>query len=107
MDMKNDDDMSSTCSTFSQISFRGDQEVDAEHAVDESIKSIQDGLNNIQVGLRNMLMSDERGDDYDLMKGMFDEIDTLVKEGVVLMKEVRGISKQLMPPKPRAIVAKK
>jgi hypothetical protein len=106
MDSK-DDDISSTCSTFSQISFRGDQEVDAEQAIDESIKSIQAGLNNIQVGLRCMLMADSREDSYEDMLPMFCEIEGLVKEGVVLMKEVRMVGKQLMPPKPRAIAPKK
>jgi hypothetical protein len=106
MDTK-DDDMSSTCSTFSQISFRGDHEVDAEQAIDESIKSIQDGLNNIQVGLRCMLMADSRDDSFADMEPLFSEIETLVKEGIGLMKEVRAVGKQLMPPKPRATVAKK
>lgn len=100
------DDIESLASNFSEVSFRDDL-VSAEQAVDLSIKDIQDGLNNTQVALREMLQLDERGESYDLMKAKFDEIEELLKDGISLFKELRGLAKQLVPPKPRANTAKK
>jgi len=100
------DDIESVASNFSEVSFRDDL-VSAEQAVDLSIKDIQDGLNNTQVALREMLQLDERGEEYSIMKAKYDEIDELLKDGINLLKELRGLAKQLIPPKPRASTAKK
>ncbi len=101
MDSK-DDDISSLASGFSAISFRGNEEVSAEVAVDESIKSIQDGLNGCQVRLRMLLMADERGDSYSEMEPLYNEIMDLLKEFTELTKEIKSICKQIMPAKPKA-----
>ena len=95
-----DDDISSVCSSFSQVSFNG-EEVSADQAIDESMKDIQNGTNQAHVAVRNMLTSDERGESYDIMKAQFDEIDGIVKEAIALWKSLRSIAKQLVPPKPR------
>ena len=94
-------DIDSTCSQFSEVSFRGTL-VDAETAVDASVKDVQDGLNSTCCLLREMLQLDERGEDYSIMKEKYDEVDSILKEGVALLKELRTIAKQLVPPKPKA-----
>jgi len=95
-----DDDISSTCSQFSQISFRGEEEVDAERAVDQSVKDIQTGLNQINVCLRNLLMCDERDDDYTGCITHANMIFEMCKDGKDLYKDIIGITKQLLPKKP-------
>lgn len=100
MDCK-DSDLDSVCSSFSQVSFNGET-VSADQAIDESMKDIQTGTNQAHVAVRNMLTSDERGEDYEVMKAQFDEIDGIVKEAIELWKNLRAIAKQLVPPKPRA-----
>ncbi len=95
------DDVDSVCSTFSQVSFLG-EEMDAQQAVDTSIKQIQDGLNSLQCGMREMLMLDEQDGSYDVMAPKYDEIETLVKSGIELWKDMLSIARQLKPKKPRA-----
>lgn len=98
-------DIESLASNFSDVSFRGDL-VSAEQAVDESIKDLQNGLNGVQCGMREMLVADERGEEYSIMKAKYDEIDELLKEGISLFKEMKGLAKQLVPPKPKASTKK-
>lgn len=100
MDNKNDD-ISSVCSSFSTVSFNG-EEMTADKAIDESMKDIQKSVNNAHVVVRNMLTSDERGEEYEIMKEQYDQVDELVKEGIALWKDLKAIAKQLLPPKPRA-----
>ena len=95
------DDLDSLASSFSMVSFGG-EEVSADVAVDQSMGDTQKSINNIHVGIRNMLTSDERGEDYEVLKGQYDEIDGLVKIAIELMRDIRAIAKQLVPPKPRA-----
>ena len=95
------DDISSVCSSFSEVSFRG-EEISAEQAVDESIRDIQNGLNQANVLMRNLLTCDERGESWEVMFPMYTDIDELIKEAIVLFRELRGLAKQITPPKPRA-----
>lgn len=97
-------DVGSCASQFSSVSFRGEMQ-SAEEAVDESIKDLQDGLNGCQSLLRQMLMADGRGDSYEEMEPMYNDICDLFKEFITLTKEMKGLAKQLLPPKPK--VAKK
>jgi hypothetical protein len=99
--MDSKDDLDSVCSSFSQVSFNG-EEVSAEVAVDESIKQIQQGLNNLQVGMRELLMLDERDESYEVIQPKYEEIEALVKDGVSLWKDMLAIARQLRVPKPRA-----
>ena len=99
MDNK-DDDMSSMCSTYSMLSING-QEISADKAVDESLRDIQQSVNDVHCLVRNMLTADERGEDWEIMKPMYDEVDDNVKEALALWKDLKMIAKQLLPPKPR------
>ena len=94
-------DMLSMCSTAStMISVRGDEEIDAESAVDRGIKDIQQGLNAINVELRNMLMGDERDDEYEEMYPHAQTIFGITKEAKTLFKEIESITRQLLGKKP-------
>ena len=105
MDNK-DDDLDSMCSSFSTVSFNG-EEISADKAVDESLRDIQQATNDVHCLVRNMLTSDERSEGWEVMKPMYDEIDENVQEALSLWKELRNIAKQLLPPKPRASKASK
>ena len=101
-----DDDISSVCSTFSMVSING-EECSADVAVDDTMKRLQTSVNNIHCGLREMLQLDERGEDYSIMKEKHDAIDALCREGRELWKDAVALSKQLVPPRPRAKTTKK
>ena len=94
------DDLSSTVSGFSTVSIDGEA-VSCEKAVDESILDMQGGLNNIHVGVRNMLMADERGDDYNDTLEEYTKLYSLLDELIVLTKDLKKIVKQVQPKKPR------
>ena len=98
MDSKNTP--SSVCSSFSMLSING-QEIDAEKAIDQSFKDLQDSYNNIHVIVRRLLMADGRDDDYQQIKPLSLKADSLLKENALLIKDIRSIIKQLTPKKPR------
>lgn len=99
--MSDTQDMLSMISTASTtLTFHGEQ-VDAEKCVDESIKNIQNGLNQINVNMRNMLMACERDDSYEEMFQDFDSINSIVKDFKELCKDITSISKQLIGKKPK------
>jgi len=99
-------DMVSQCSTaFTTLTFHGEEDIDAEGAIDESIKQIQTGLNQINVNMRNMLMSSERGDTYSEMYQDFDSTNEIVKDFKDLCADIKSINKQLMVKKPKDFVA--
>lgn len=100
MNVNDNDDMSSMCSSFSQVSFNGES-VPADQAIDESMKSIQTGLNNTHVLVRNMLTSDERDEGYEVIKPMYDELASFIDEGVSLLRELKKIGKQMVPKPPK------
>ena len=99
---KYDDDVSSMCSSFSMVSLANGEEVSADQALDESLREIQQATNNVHGMVRCMLTSDERGEDYIILKEQFDEVDSCVKDAVLLWKDLKMIAKQLVPPRPRA-----
>ena len=96
------DDMNSTVSGFSMISVGGEENVSADQAIDESLKKIQSGLNELHQGARLLLMSDERDDTWEEMDPTYTQIVAGTKEVISLMKELASICKQMMPPKPRS-----
>ena len=103
MDYK-DDDMGSTISSFSMVSVGG-EELSAEVALDESCKDIQQGVNEIHSIARQMLMGDERDDTFEELNPLYEQLIGLIKEGVMLLKDLGKICKQIVPPKSK--VAKK
>jgi hypothetical protein len=97
-------EINSVASSFSQISMHGET-VDAEAAVDDSVKKIQEALNEINVCLRNLLMEDERSGEYEHMIDHANHIKELCSDGVHLYKDILSITKQLLPKKPKDYVA--
>ena len=91
---------SSICSSYSDVSFGGEI-VSADVAIDQAFKDLQEGVNETHVTMRNMLTSDERGEEYEVLKEQFDGLAANVKEAIVLLKEVTKIAKQIVPPKPK------
>lgn len=98
--------MTSICSqTSTMLTFRGEDEVDAELSIDTAIQDIQGGLNQINVELRHMLMGMDRDDSYEELFPHFDNVKTIVTDFKVLLKDIMSITKQLLPPKPKDFIA--
>ena len=91
----------SNASAYSTVSYGG-EEVDAGTAVDESMIKLQQGINNTHCLVREMLSGDERGDTHEEQTEKQAEVVAQVKEAIVLLKDLTTLSKQLIPPKPRA-----
>ena len=99
-----DDMLSNISSTSTMLSFQGES-VDAEKAVDSAISQIQQGLNEVNVQMRNMLAGDEREDEYEDIIPYANNINTIAREFKDLIKEILSITKQLTPKKPKDYVA--
>jgi len=96
------DDMSSMCSSYSNITLGNGEEVSFDKAIDDSMIDLQTGINEIHVIARNLLTMDERDEDYDVIKPAFDNLDTLVKEACICLKDLTKICKQVIPKKPKS-----
>jgi len=83
------------------VSFRGEEDVNAELAIDMAVKDLQTGLNGINVAFRNLLMADEREDSYEEMYPHHFAITDIVSDFKSLVKDILSINKQLMPKKPK------
>ena len=99
--------MDSTCSGFSMVSIGDGEQVSAEVAIDDAMKDVQEGLNNIHASIRLILMADERGDNFEETKEEYDRQYALIDEVTVLLKDLKKICKQIQPRKPRATTTKK
>ena len=93
---------SSIGSAFSEmsVSFEG-EEVDLETALDDIFKRIQEFHNGTHCDVRTLAMLPEQDDDYmesfKLFVGIGDNIDGITD----LMKELKGITRQLIGPVPK------
>ena len=92
-------DMSSMCSSYSNITLGNGEEVGFDVAIDNSMKDLQDGINEIHVIARNLLTMDERGEGREVILPAFTEMDGLVKEACALLRELGKICKQVVPKK--------
>lgn len=93
--------MSSMCSSYSNITLGNGEEVSFDKAIDDSMVDLQSGINEIHVIARNLLTMDERGEDYEVVKPAFDNLDNLIKEAVACLKDLTKICKQVIPKKPK------
>lgn len=96
-----DDDIESTISNFSMISIAGGEEISADQALDDSCADIQKAINLIHSYARQVLMCDERGDDYSDVQPLYKTLCENVDEGISLLRELKRLVKQLVPPAPR------
>ena len=69
---------SSSASSVS-VSFHG-REVDLETALDETIRGLQQHLNNVQCQLRTLACDSERGSDFEEMIGVADNVEDCVDD---------------------------
>ena len=91
-------DMLSNCSsTSTTLTFRGEDDIDAEKAIDQAVADCQQGLNGINVEFRNLLMAAERDDTYEEMYPHFDTVNDIVKDFKSLVRDILSINKQMMP----------
>lgn len=91
----------SICSTTSTIvSFRG-EEMEVEQALDSLVKDVQSHLNDCQAALRNLAMSDDRGDSYCEAAEIAHDIAEGVGALQKLFKELTTMAKQVLGPCPK------
>ena len=97
---------SSICSQMSEMSvtFNGVDDVPLDVAVDEIFRSIQHHINQIHVELKNLVMSEDRGEEYLDCLEYHEELSEHVRGACEMFKSVIKVSKQIMPPKPRGWV---
>lgn len=94
--------ISSKASGLSEVSVSlYGEEMLLEDAVDSIFKDLQTHINLIHCELRQLCMSEDRGDDYDESKEYLDNIQDHVKGGVKVLKDLVPVCKQLMPTKPK------
>lgn len=97
--------ISSLASGLSEVSvsYNG-EDMMLEDAIDHIFKELQQCINEIHVQLRQLCMSEDRGDTYDEAKEYLDQITDFVKDGTKVLKDLIPVCKQLLPPKPKGWV---
>jgi hypothetical protein len=97
---------SSICSQMSEMSvtYNGVDDVPLDRAVDEIFSQIQHHINQIHVELKNLVMSEDRGDDYLECLEYHEELTEHVHGACDMFKSVTKVSKQLLPSKPKGWV---
>jgi len=83
------------------VSFRGEDEMDVGEALDVLFSEMQNNLNSCHCSVRQLAMSEERADTYmeaaEHHLAIGDYVDILV----VLFKELKSVSKQVLGPCPK------
>lgn len=89
--------MSSIGSTTSTlISFRGEDEVDLNDALDTLFKELQDNLNHCHCSVRLLAQCEERNETFMEAAGYDFEIQDYVDVLLSLFKELKSVSKQTL-----------
>ena len=88
--------MSISSSTSTIISFRGDDEVDLDTALNELYSEMQQQLNYSQCAIRQLAASSEQDNDYLEAVKIYFELDDYVEQLLSLFKELQGVSKQCL-----------
>ena len=89
----------STCS--SMVSFRGEDEIDVNDALDVLFREMQENLNSCHCSVRQLAMSEERADTYMEAAEHHFAIQDYVDVLVDLFKELKSVSKQVLGPCPK------
>jgi hypothetical protein len=102
----NNDDCSSICSEASNVSvsYKGDDDMPLNDAVDMIFKDIQTHINDIHVNLRQLVMADDRNEDYDECLEYHEALTEHVRDACMVFKDVIKVSRQLLPKKPKNYV---
>jgi hypothetical protein len=80
----------------SMVSFRGEEEVDLNEALDTLFRELQENLNNSHCSIRNLGMSEDRNDSFMEMAKYHHEIEDYANDLVKLFSELKSISKQIL-----------
>lgn len=89
--------MSSIASTSSSmVSFRGEDEVPIDEALDALFRDLQSNLNNCQCSVRSLAMSEERADTFLEACEYHFQIEDYVNTLMDLFDELKDISKQAL-----------
>jgi hypothetical protein len=94
--------MSIASSSASQISINVDgKEMDLEQMLDETIRGVQGHLNQLQMQLRNVACCEDRGESFEEIVEITDEIDDSVIEMIELFGDLQNVTKQIRGPIPK------
>ena len=88
--------MSISSSTSTIISFRGDDEVDLDTALNELYGEMQQQLNYSQCAIRQLAACPEQDGDFIEAVKIYFELDDYVEQLLSLFKELQGVSKQCL-----------
>ena len=96
----------SVCSSMSNVTVSafGGEEMPLEDAVDQIFKELQRSINELHVQIRNLCMTEERGDTYIEAYEYYHGILSHVDEGQVMFKELKAVMKQILPKRPKGLV---
>ena len=83
-------------STSTIISFRGDQEVDLEEALNILYVKIQQNLNYSQSTIRELAATEERGEDFIEAAKIYFSLDDYVDTLLELFSELKQVSKDVL-----------
>jgi len=84
----------SSCGSQISINYNG-EEMDLEQMLDETITGIQKYLNDLQMTLRNVAQSDDRGDDFHEIVELTDQIEDDVDGMIVLFEDLKDVASQI------------
>lgn len=94
--------MSIASSSASQISISIDgKEMDLEEMLDTTIRGVQSHLNQLQMQLRNVACCEDRGESFEEIVEITDEIDDSVIEMIELFSDLQDVTKQIRGPIPK------
>jgi hypothetical protein len=88
--------MSTTSSTSTIVSFRGDEAVELDTALNELYMEIQQNLNYSQCSIRQLACSSEQDNDFMVAVNIYHELDNYVLGLLALFKELQDVSKQCL-----------
>jgi hypothetical protein len=102
--MSNDYPESSICSAMSAVTISAfGEEVPLEEAVDDIFAQLQTAINELHVQIRQLCMTEDRGDSYEEAYVFQHEIKGHVADGCDMLKELVKVMKQLLPPRPKEL----
>ena len=91
----------STYSTTSQsVSVFGETDIDLEKATDQVLRELQQTLNNTHCSIRMLTQIDERNDTFIEAVEIYHDILDYTDQFASLMKELKGVCKQVLGPCP-------
>lgn len=78
------------------VSFRGEEEVDLDEALNTLFRELQENLNNAHCAIRNLGQSEDRGDSFIEMATFHHDIEDYADNLLSLFKELKSVSKQVL-----------